>query len=303
MKKQLIAIAVISMLACFTGCGTDSSSSSSAKEGASASSAASTEEATTASSTEAKTTTAEKTTEAVTEADEEYSVSVLAGEWTYQECDQSASSGFVGIDKGSLTVDSEGVFHYVSNDNEMFSGTVKVDYEEYSDGSKVPFYSFTKDNGEFWIGCPCETDDTDTFYIGNGGMSRIIRGNGGSSSETDSETPNEYGFYEYKEPPRDGTAPIKASDIEGRWMHGQFLLEVTDCDMYSGKFTDEGEDGNYAGTVKLEYTKDGDSKQLWYNLYTDDGKLFKSFKATGDIPLNSITDSTQYGIEHERILN
>ena len=91
--------------------------------------------------------------------------------------------------------------------------------------------------------------------------------------------------------------------IEGSWLHGQFVLEITDCDEYMGAFHDDNEGGEYVGTVRLEYSKNADgTTQLWYNLYTNDGGLFKSFKATQEVPLDSLFDECTNGIEHTRII-
>jgi len=309
MKKQFIAIAVISMLACFTGCGNDSSSSSS-KEAASVTSASTTAETseTAEATTEEKTTSQKETepeTKAETSEDEKYSVADIAGNWYYQKREESTVSDYVGIDVGYVKISSDGTFVYEGKDSTAISGNIRIRYDEFGDGSKIPFFAFYKDNGEMWIGCYCAQNDPDIYYEGNGGEYRLVRDNGSASGGTDNTAvPNEYGFYEYKDAPREGAASIMASDIEGRWIHGQFMLTVTDCDMYSGKFRDENESGEFYGSVKLEYTLvEDNSKQLWYNLYTDDGKLFKSFKATGDIPLNIIKDESEYGIEHERIIS
>ena len=68
MKRKLIAIAVLGMIACFTGCGNSSSSSSSKQSTSEATTEASTEtEKTTETATEEKTTSAEKATEPSTE--------------------------------------------------------------------------------------------------------------------------------------------------------------------------------------------------------------------------------------------
>ena len=101
--------------------------------------------------------------------------------------------------------------------------------------------------------------------------------------------PNAFGFYPYTEEPREGAGFISVKDLEGNWIHGQFELTISNCDRLSGTFEDCDESGSAAGTVKLEFTLDeNNAQQLWYNLYSADGKLYRSFRATGDIPLNEL---------------
>lgn len=120
-------------------------------------------------------------------------------------------------------------------------------------------------------------------------------------SGSENDTANSYGFYPCNEKMLSNAGAVSVGDLEGRWIHGQFVLNVYDCDRTSGKFEDDNEGGVYSGVVRLEYSIQGNTVQLWYNLYTDDGSIFKSFKVTGDIPLNEILDERQNGIVHERI--
>ncbi|MBR4628587.1 MAG: hypothetical protein IKO47_13010 [Ruminococcus sp.] len=245
----------------------------------------------------------EKATSATTSvAIEDITLDGIAGNWIYELRDASSTEEYVGIPKGYVTVSSDGTYTY-NNGAFTENGTVKVDYDEFMEGNKVPFYAFYNENNEFWIGCYVNQNEKDIFYIGNGGESRLVRDTGNAVGGTDNySVPNEYGFYEYKEPPREGAGCIMVKDIEGKWIHGQFILEIKSCDMYSGEFEDSNEGGNYTGKVKLEFTlEENNMTQLWYNLYTNDGKLFKSFKATGDIPVNSIKDEQSNGIEHTRV--
>lgn len=233
---------------------------------------------------------------------EDLSVDAIVGDWYYENRD-AGSEGYVGIPKGRVTVSADGTYSY-NNGSSISDGKVKLNYEEYFDGSKVPYYAFYNEDGDLWIGCYVSETEKDVLNIGNSGESRLVRDTGNTSGGTDDKpVPNDYGFYEYNEPPHEGTACIMAKDIEGEWLHGQYVLVVKDCDMYSGAFEDHNEGGDYLGCVRLEYKPEAnDTKQLWYNLYTNDGGLFKSFRATGDIPLNSITDEMPHGIEHTRVI-
>ena len=307
MKKKIIAAAaILAVLTAFTGCGKDSDSSSS--KSAAATAAASTEETTeasTAAETTEKKTTAESTTEAATkkEADVEvpdFDIASLAGRWIYENSDGS-SAEFVGVPKGALDIAEDGTYTY-NDGSSLTSGTIDWEYEEYADGSKVPFLAFRTYAGDMFIGCYVDsnTDVSEYLYVGNGGASRIVRDDG--SGVTDDGNTNPYGFYVYSDPIRTDAGFNSVKALEGKWMHGQFILEITDCDDYMGAFTDSTEDGSYMGMVRLEYslTSSG-QKELWYNLYTPDGGLFKSFKATQEIPLDVLYNECGNGGEHTRI--
>lgn len=122
----------------------------------------------------------------------------------------------------------------------------------------------------------------------------------------DHDTANSYGYYPYSEKLIEKLGPtekdISVEDIEGEWLHGQFMLRIYDCDKTCGRFADEDESGSYTGTVKLEYSIAGNNIILWYNLYTDDGRHFKYFKAAGARPVNEITNEYFEGMVHTRII-
>ncbi|MBR4627548.1 MAG: hypothetical protein IKO47_07620 [Ruminococcus sp.] len=303
MKKKIIVLtAFLTALASFTACGSTSSSSSEKAATTSAATSEASSDASTEASTEEKTTAATttkapETTEKPAEADApNIDIADLAGNWIYELQDAGAGPEFVGTPKGSVVISANGTYTY-NNGSYTENGTLKARYEEFADGSKVPFLAFNKESGEMWIGCYINdmADTSKYLYIGNGGTERLVRDNGAE--------PNFYGFYEYTEPMREGAAFNSVKSLEGEWLHGQFVLTFSECDTYMGGFHDENEDGEFVGTVRLEYSNNADgTQQLWYNLYTNDGGLYKSFKVTQDIPLDSITDETQYGIEHTRII-
>ena len=94
---------------------------------------------------------------------------------------------------------------------------------------------------------------------------------------------------------------IRVKDIEGQWLHGQYTLYIFGSDKISGLFSDQNESGSYAGTVCLEYSNYGNNVQFWYNLYDDEGYLFKSFKAGKNIVVNEMYDERNGGFIHSRI--
>ena len=187
MKKPIIAIAVMSMILSLTGCGEESSTTAT-QSGAKTTTVAS--ETTTAAagatemtegtkkSTDSK---AEQTTASAAEisADNTASsadtdIALLVGEWDYQQ--QNSQNGAIYDDAGTVTVAANSTYTYQPKDGSAAkNGTIKVDYDEYSNGDKVPFWSFYDNDGSFFIGLYCTQNVPDTFYIGNGGAERLVR--------------------------------------------------------------------------------------------------------------------------------
>ena len=184
MKKALIILtAVLTSISLFS-CGS-ADSSSSRTEKASVAETSTEEKVTSATETSTKVTT-KQSTEAATEAssekqEENITFDAIAGQWIYEVQDAGFTDQYVGTPKGSVTISKDGTYSY-SDGASTTTGTIKIDHEEYSNGDKAPFYSFCSDNGEFWIGCYVNQEDPDIFYIGNGGMCRLVRDKGGDSA-------------------------------------------------------------------------------------------------------------------------
>ena len=88
----------------------------------------------------------------------------LSGSWTEE-----------GQPDSKLTVNSDGSFDYTGADGPV-KGTVKVEYEEYPDGTKSPLYSFYQDGGEFWLGFYFEEGaDLTDLYSGQDGARHFVR--------------------------------------------------------------------------------------------------------------------------------
>lgn len=123
-------------------------------------------------------------------------------------------------------------------------------------------------------------------------------------SQDDVPVPNAYGFYAYTEPQREGVRSISITEVEGEWMRGQYVLTVHDCTRLCGLFDGCNESGAYSGIVRLEYTMlDNGAKQLWYNFYTNDGNLNLSCKADGCVPVNQLFDERENGLELTRLVS
>ena len=74
-----------------------------------------------------------------------------------------------------LVVSSDGSFDYTGSDGAV-KGNVKVEYEEYSDGTKSPLYAFYQDGGEFWLGFYFEEGaELTELYSGQDGARHFVR--------------------------------------------------------------------------------------------------------------------------------
>ena len=132
---------------------------------------------------EKTTSTGETTSEPTSKAsDENVTLDAIVGQWIYEEQDAGFTDQYVGTPKGCVIVSKDGTYSY-NNGASTTTGTVKIAYDEYSNGDKVPYYSFCNDNGEFWIGCYINQNEPDVFYIGNGGMSRLVRDTSGENAQ------------------------------------------------------------------------------------------------------------------------
>ncbi|NLT09706.1 MAG: hypothetical protein GXY08_09410, partial [Ruminococcus sp.] len=170
-------------------------------------------------------------------------------------------------------------------------------------------YNFYQYENELYASFPktvASSDDLENHLVSIQGEEQFSfsRTPGGAAAPSDNnDVANEYGFYAYTDEPRDGAASIAVTDIEGEWITGQFAFKVFECNRLNGRFTAENESGHTDGYVKLEYTPDDNGgKQLWYNLYSDDGTLYKSFKATGDIPVIVLYDEAHPSEEITRMV-
>ena len=106
----------------------------------------------------------------------------ILGDWIYEQNDTIYTTGDPGdffTEVAMVLVRADGTFsaHWTFEDYDH-EGIVKIEYEEYSDGSKVPMYSFYENGNEFWFSCPCEQEDPDIFVIGQEGLERLTRNKG-----------------------------------------------------------------------------------------------------------------------------
>ena len=124
-----------------------------------------------------------------------------------------------------------------------------------------------------------------------------MRDYGNAAGGTDNfSVPNEYGFYEEKDPP---ATSISVAALSGTWSRADKTNETLSItkgsDIYNGNFTFTGADGSsVTGYIKLEYTLDNDNTaQSWYTFYDNNGKLWNAFVVSGDIPLDDLYTEQQ----------
>lgn len=323
MKKTIICLAILTVIMTMGSCGeVDSSTGSSSAKTASSSEAVSSETADASSvsassenaagSSESSSSSSEAVSEAelsesntVTDTDtskqeaeptdETVSIDAIVGNWIYENYDAS-SEEYVGVPKGYVIVSENGEYTF-EDGSSTTSGTVKVDHWGIGDDKKEPFYAFCNAEGEIWIGCFAVPDQTDVFNIGQDGGSRLVRDYGNAAGGTDNfSVPNEYGFYEEKDPP---VTSISVAALSGTWScadnTNETLSITSGSDIYNGNFTFTGADGSsVTGYIKLEYTLDNNNTAIsWYTFYNDNGELWNAFGVTGDIPLDDLYTEQQ----------
>ena len=168
-------------------------------------------------------------------------IAALAGVWEYQESPEGGEYDYQ--QKATVTVGTDGTFVYepltssivkirdtvmfsdadgndkpVTADNGTRNGTITIEYEEYPDGTKSPFFRFTTDDGATLFDCITDDQDENMLWIGNGGLIRMVR--------DDEESDELY----------------KVGDFEGTWFY---------------QTSATGEDDDFATTAKVTIDEDG----------------------------------------------
>ena len=149
--------------------------------------------------------------------------------------------------------------------------------------------------GEFFMSAYCQQNETDVYYLGNGGEERIVRKGSAADTAADAEAPNSYGYITAKNLPANG---LSAGILNGKWQNTQDdseSLTFTDCDQYTGKFTLQNHAEYVEGTVVLEYNyaPDNTTKVFWFNLYRANGELMKTLAVPEGIPADTLYPQTQ----------
>jgi hypothetical protein len=217
----------------------------------------------------------------------------IAGRWIHEKQDAADTEGDRWVPGGCYDIKEDGTYSYTIDGISFESGTVKVIYEEYPDGSRTPWFTFCDKDGNAFMACTPTAlgENADgCLYIGQDGTERLFPDNGNAIGGTDNySVPNEYGFYELKNPPASG---VSIAALSGTWYNAdkpaETVVITNEGGLYNGKFTFRG-DAAAEGYVKLEYLLNPDDSQtFWYTFYTNDGKFWNGFSVSGDIPLNDL---------------
>lgn len=292
MKKLPAIAAILGAFLCLTGCGADAEPSASPSapvvtnaETTTAVSGSAVTGTAEGQAVNAQTSAAQTTVQpAVQTSGQEITGSLapdfskITGDWLYQVQDDSDFSIYNNI--GTVQISTDGSYTYTPNDGSAGrKGKIKIDYEQYSNGDEVPFYAFY--DTDFWIGCYCDQNEEDVYYIGNGGMSRLVR---------NVDTPRQTLF---DDDIPDSDASIE--DIAGRWIEdgtGNILLVMQDGTF---RYNDEIE-----GTITIHNAYNPDnSLTVWFNFYTGMSDLWYGFQREENPPQKDLY-SGQDGAVHFR---
>ena len=286
MKKILFAGIALSTVLSITACGKDDSTSKGNVTKPSENTTVVSE--TTTSATKATTIAQDITTTAAVEAGNA-DVTAIVRKWDYQKRDQNNMDTWDPIAIGTITVNADGTYSYESNEGYRQTGNITLQHEEYSNGDKTPYFSFKDDSGEFFIGVYCNQNEQDIYYIGNGGMERLVREGSNTPVSTAEETPNEWGFITVKDLPANG---LSAGILEGTWQNTQDDSETITfygCDRYSGSYTLQNHADYNQGQVLLEYNYAADNTVVyWFNLYRNAGGAPISLAVPQNIPADTL---------------
>lgn len=107
---------------------------------------------------------------------EDSGIAKFVGDWDYQVMDQNDTENFT--DNGHVVINEDGSYNYTSPDGNISTGSVRLEYEEYFDDTRLPMFNFYSDDDSFWIGSYYDENDPDTLWIGNGGEERLVKTGG-----------------------------------------------------------------------------------------------------------------------------
>lgn len=102
--------------------------------------------------------------------------------------------------------------------------------------------------------------------------------------------PNKYGFYEIENP---ANSSISVASLIGSWEQTDNISDILTVyegdNLYDGTWHMAFQNGEVkTGYIKFQYSVNGEIKLYWFNFYTDEKELWQSFKASGEIPFDSL---------------
>lgn len=100
-------------------------------------------------------------------------INLITGGWDYQVIDSDDMESFTT--KGAVEVKEDASYTYTPLEGDGNKGSVRIEYEEYDDGTKLPMFNFYTEGDSFWIGTYYDENEKDTLWIGNGGEERLVR--------------------------------------------------------------------------------------------------------------------------------
>ena len=198
-------------------------------------------------------------------------VSDIVGDWIYE-------SPYGSL--GNIVIRPDCTYTYTGNYGDTVSGSVKMRYEAYSDGTSVPYYTFYYEETKIWAMFNKIQDDYNVLYMGNETIYKLTRSTGSA---------NKYGYCDVSRIPATGTS---ISALSGVWKEnstGEMLVINNGTDIRNGNFSFTDKNGTKInGYVKLQYSETNGTRKYWYNFYKNDDTLWDGFSVTGQIPLDDL---------------
>ena len=193
MKKQILAIAVITTLISLSGCGRDIVEPAVQQEATSAVTTEAAAETTTVASAET-----EETSAASETVQTETTAAVMTEEKSENNTESVKASAddlknIIGtwyeadvLDSRTLTVNSDGTYELAYRGGGSDYGVVKISKGEHPDGSADNWYDFYRSEDELWAGFPVTDEPQDDIYSGQDGAMHFIRASAVDNDSDDS---------------------------------------------------------------------------------------------------------------------
>ena len=101
--------------------------------------------------------------------------SLILGDWVYEKINGSDLESFESF--AYVHVNDDGTFNVTWFDEAEGENTGNITYGEdiFEDGTVLPYYKFMIAGNNLWISGYYDQDDPGVFWIGNGGMERLVK--------------------------------------------------------------------------------------------------------------------------------